>query len=104
MCIRDSNKVKDSDVESRVPKSMAESYIHNWKTLPQELQGIYCTYLVSGGLSLPCSVINAIQCSQGWAVLRRQDAAGTILNTALIHGMAPALEMQPQEASCPEGM
>ena len=65
-------------------------------------QGIYYTCLVSGGLFLPYALINAILCFKGWVVPRRQAAAGAMLNVALNNGMTPALEMQPQEASCPQ--
>ena len=64
-------------------------------------QGIYYTCLVSGWF-LPYTLINAILCFKGWIVPRRQAAAGTMLNLALNHGVTSALEMQPQEASCPQ--
>ena len=67
-------------------------------------EGIYYTCLVSGGLFLPYALINAILCFKGWIVPRRQNAAGTMLNVALNHGVTSALEMQPQEASCPQEM
>ena len=67
-------------------------------------QGIYYTCLVSGGLFLPYALINAILCLKGWVVPRRQIAAGTMLNVALNHGVTSTLEMQPQEASCPQEM
>ena len=67
-------------------------------------EGIYYTCLVSGGLFLPYALINAILCFKGWVVPRRQSAAGTMLNVALNHGITSALEMQPQEASCPQEM
>ena len=54
------NKFKGVDVESRVLKSTVEFDIHNGKTLPQELQRIPYTHIVSGGLFLPCSVIKAV--------------------------------------------
>ena len=66
--------------------------------------GVYYTCLVSGGLFLPYAVINAILCFKGWIIPRRQNTAGTMLNVALNHGVTSALEMQPQEASCPQEM
>ena len=73
------NKVQSVDGESRVLKSTVEIDIHNGKTLPQELQRIHFTHLVSGGLFLPYSVINAVLCIKGWVVPRRHTAAGTML-------------------------
>ena len=96
-------KVQSVDVESRVLKSTVEIDIHNGKTLSQELQRIHFTHSVSGGLFLPCGVIKAVRCIESGVVPRRHAAAGTMLNEALNNGMTPALEMQPQEASSPEG-
>ena len=97
------NKVKGVDAESRVLKLTVEIDIHNGKTLSQELQRIHVTHLVSGGLFLPCGVIKAVRCIKSGVVPRRHAAAGTMLNVLLNNGMTPALEMQPQEASCPQG-
>ena len=96
------NKVQSVDVESRVLKSTVEIDIHNGKTRSQELQGIHFTHLGSGGLFLPCGVIKAARCMKSGVVPRRHAAAGTMLSVALNNGMTPALEMQPQEVSCPQ--
>ena len=62
------------------------------------------TSLVAGGLSLPCGVIKAAGCGKKGIVLQRQVATDTMLNVAMNHGVTSALEMQPQEASCPQEM
>ena len=66
--------------------------------------GVYYTCLVSGGLFLPYALINAILCFKGWIIPGRRADAGTNLNVALNHGVTAAIEMQPQEASCPPEM
>ena len=95
-------KVQGVNMESRVLKSTVEIDIHNGKTLSQELQKIHVTHLVSGGLFLPCDGIKAAECIKSGVVPRRHAAAGTMPDVALNNVVTPALEMQPQEASCPQ--
>ena len=96
------NKVQSVDVESRMLRATVEGDSNHGKTLSQELQPTHSTSLVAGGRSLPCGVIKAAGCGKQGIVLQRQLAADTMLNVALNHGVTSALEMQPQEASCPQ--
>ena len=65
---------------------------------------IHSTSLVAGGLSLPCGLIKAAGGRGQGVVPQRQVAADAMLTVALNHGVTSALEMQPQEASCPQEM
>ena len=96
------NRVQSVDVESRVLKATVEADSHSRKTLSQELQRIYFTSLVAGGLSLPCGVIKAAGCCKNGVVPQRQAGADAMLSVAWNNGVTPALEMQPQEPSCPQ--
>ena len=95
-------RVQSANEESRGRKLTVEVDIHNGKTLSQELQRILFTHVVSGGWFLPGGVIKTAGCRKSGVVPRRQAAAGAMLNVALNNGVTPALEMQPQEASCPQ--
>ena len=98
------NRVQSVDVESRVLKATVEDDSHSGKTLSQELQRTHFTSLVAGGLSLPCGVIKAAGCRKKGVVPQRPVAADAMLNVALNHGVTSALEIQPQEANCPQEM
>lgn len=96
------NRVQSVDVESRVLRATVEGDSNNGKTLSQELQRIHFMHAVAGGQFLTCGVIKAAGCRKSGVVPQRQAAAGAMPKVASDNFVTPALEMQPQEASCPQ--